>query len=221
MTALIIARSKLLFGLRACDIIRAGQIKMNRTPADDETPAIRHQYEEHGVEGYYEQFGADYRNPHEPVIREVLREAVERWRLDLTRVLDLACGSGEATLVLRELGAVEIDGVDPYTNEAYLARTGKAAESFSFEQIAAGALAERSYSLIVCSFAMHLIEESWLPALLARIAMISGSLLIITPHKRPEIKAEWNWTLADEFVIERVRARLYRTKPYIPKFNSA
>lgn len=185
---------------------------MNRTPANDEDPAIRHQYEEHGVEGYYSQFGADYRNPHEAVIREVLREAVERWRLDLRRVLDLACGSGEATLALRELGAGEIDGVDPYTAEAYLARTGDAAESFSFEQIAAGALAGRSYSLIVCSFAMHLIEESWLPALLAQIAMISDSLLIITPHKRPEIKTEWGWTLDDEFVIERVRARLYRTK---------
>jgi trans-aconitate methyltransferase len=186
---------------------------MNRNPAEDESPAIRHQYEEHGVEGYYAQFGADYRNPHEAVIREVLREAVERWRLDLTQVLDLACGSGEATLVLRELGAGEIDGVDPYTDEAYLARTGKTAENFSFEQIAAGALAGRSYSLIVCSFAMHLIEESWLPALMARLAMISSSLLIITPHKRPEIKSDWGWELADEFLIERVRARLYRTKP--------
>jgi SAM-dependent methyltransferase len=183
---------------------------MNRTPADDPTPAIRHQYEEHGVEGYYARFGAGYRNPHEPVIREVLREAVARWRLDLRRVLDLACGSGEVTLALRELGVGEIDGVDPYTSEAYLARAGKVAESLSFERIAAGALAERSYSLIVCSFAMHLIEESWLPALLGRLAMISDSLLIITPHKRPEIKPDWGWTLADEFVIERVRARLYQ-----------
>lgn len=210
--ASIIAFSKLLFGLRACDIIHAGRIKMNRTPADDETPAIRQQYEKHGVEGYYAQFGADYRNPHEPIIREILREAVRRWWLDLTRVLDLACGSGEAALALRELGAGEIDGVDPYTREAYLARTGKAAEDFSFEQIAAGALAGRSYSLIVCSFAMHLIEESWLPALMAQLGMISDSLLIITPHKRPEFKAGWSWTLADEFVIERVRARFYRTK---------
>ncbi len=178
-----------------------------KTPTTNDT--IRDQYDRHGVEGYYSQFGAAYRNPHEPVIREALRIALERQQLDLTRVLDLACGSGEATLVLRELGAVEIDGIDPFTSDAYLTRTGKAAESYGFEQIASGALAGRSYSLIVCSFAMHLIEESWLPALLAELRMISDRLLILTPHKRPEFKADWGWRLEDEFVHERVRVRLF------------
>lgn len=179
---------------------------------NDEADPIRCQYEEHGVEGYYSRFGADYRNPHEAAIAAGLREAVGRWQLDLSNVLDLACGSGEATLALRELGGGRIDGVDPHTGEAYVARTGQAAESFSFEQIAAGALAGRQYSLIVCSFAMHLIDESWLPALLAALGLISDRLLILTPHKRPEIKAAWGWALADEFVIERVRARLYKLK---------
>lgn len=172
--------------------------------------AIRQQYQEHGVEGYYSQFGADYRNPHEAIICEVLQEAVRRGQLDLTSVLDLACGSGEVTLVLRELGCQQIDGVDPNTGEAYLARTGQQAKAISFEQIAAGALSGRNYTLIVCSFAMHLIEESWLPSLLAQLGLISDTLLILTPHKRPEIKAAWGWKLEDEFVSERVRARVYR-----------
>ena len=171
--------------------------------------AIRNQYEEHGVEGYYSQFGADYRNPHEPVIHDVLQEAVRRWQLNLNHVLDLACGSGEVTLMLREFGCQQIDGVDPHTGEAYLARTGRQAEAISFEQIAAGALAGRSYSLILCSFAMHLIDESWLPGVLAQLGLIAECLLILTPHKRPEIKAAWGWALEDEFVMERVRARLY------------
>jgi SAM-dependent methyltransferase len=179
---------------------------------DDDIAAVRRQYEEHGVESYYAQFGANYRNPHEPAIREVLPEAVLRWQLDLTHVLDLACGSGEVTLMLRELGCQRIDGIDPYTGEAYLARTGEVAEAISFEQIAAGALGGRHYSLIVCSFAMHLIDESWLPALLAQLGLLGDCLLILTPHKRPEIKAVWGWTLDDEFVMERVRARLYRLR---------
>jgi 2-polyprenyl-3-methyl-5-hydroxy-6-metoxy-1,4-benzoquinol methylase len=179
---------------------------------EDDADAIRHRYEEHSVTGYYVQFGADYRNPHEPIIREVLQEAVQRWQLDLTHVLDLACGSGEVTLVLRELGCQRIDGIDPYTGEAYLARTGQSAEAISFEQIAAGALDGRHYGLIVCSFAMHLIDESWLPALLAQLGLLGDCLLILTPHKRPEIKAAWGWMLEGEFVLDRVRARLYRLR---------
>jgi 2-polyprenyl-3-methyl-5-hydroxy-6-metoxy-1,4-benzoquinol methylase len=171
--------------------------------------AIRHQYEQHGVEGYYAQFGAAYRNPHEPRIREALRMAIERWPLDLSHVLDLACGSGEATLALGEAGAGEITGMDPFTDDAYRARTGRTAEALSFEQIATGALAGRRYSLIVCSFALHLLEESWLPALLAQLAQLSGHLLLLTPNKRPELKAGWGWRLEDEFVHERVRVRLY------------
>lgn len=178
----------------------------------EESTALRCQYEQHGAENYYAQFGAEYRNPHEPIIAEVLREAVSRWNLDLSRVLDLACGSGEVTLALRDLGAGQVDGVDPYTGEAYWVRTGQQAEAFSFEDIAAGALDGRRYSVVICSFAMHLIEESWLPSLLFQLAGISDCLLIVTPHKRPELKSEWGWILEDEFLIERVRARLYRLK---------
>ena len=67
--------------------------------------ALRHLYERHGVEGYYAQFGDQYRNPHEQRVRAALHAAVAAWQPDLTRVLDLACGSGEATLALREVGA--------------------------------------------------------------------------------------------------------------------
>ncbi len=172
--------------------------------------AIRRQYERHGVEGYYTEFGDRYRNPHEPIIRDLLREAQEKWRLDLSNVLDLACGSGEVTIALTDLGCRKIDGIDPHTGQSYLERTGLPAEALSFEQITTGALSGRCYSLIVCSFAMHLIDGSWLSALLAQLGQISNRLLILTPHKRPELKAEWGWVLEDEMTIERVRARLYR-----------
>ena len=174
--------------------------------------SIRQQYETHGARGYYERSGADYRNPHEEAIGNVLRDIIARWPLDLTRVLDLACGSGEATLVLRELGAGTIDGVDPFTGAAYLARTGQEAEAFDFAAIEAGALAGRQYSLIVCSFALHLTEASRLPTLAYRLAEIAPRLLILTPHKRPLLKTEWGWRLEQETVSERVRARLYAAR---------
>src|SRR5205807_2701776 len=102
--------------------------------------------------------GERYRNPHEPQVRRSLQIAVREWKLDLRHVLDLAAGSGEVTLELRAMGAEDIDAIDPFTHEAYRRRTGRSAGRETFEQIAQGILAGRNYRLIVCSFAMHLVE---------------------------------------------------------------
>lgn len=158
---------------------------------------------------FYQQQGAQYTNPHEPAIRSAVLMAIERYPLDLASVLDLACGSGEVTLALRQGGCHNIQGIDPYTGQAYQERTGLKAESLRFEQIAAGALAGRDYSLIVCSFALHLLERSRLPLVCARLTEISPSLLILTPHKRPAIRPEWGWQIEGEFIYQRVRVRSY------------
>jgi SAM-dependent methyltransferase len=178
-------------------------------PPNDQEQAIRAAYERYGVHGYYARFGAMYRNPHERAIGAALRAAVARWCIPLGRVLDLACGSGEVTLAIEELGASTVDGVDPYTYAAYAERTGRAAERLTFEQIAAGALAGRHYDTIVCSFALHLVESSRLPALALQISLVADHLLILTPHKRPAIKPEWGWSLGGELAVDRVRARYY------------
>lgn len=187
-----------------------------KTKKESPAEAVRPRYEELGVKGFYSSHGATYRNPHEPAIREIIGMAVERWDPDLSDVLDLACGSGEATLAIRDAVTdslpVRISGVDPFTAAAYLERTGLEAERISFEGIAEGALAGRKYSLIVCSFAMHLIDRSWLPALLAQLALISENLWILTPHKRPELRPEWGWVPTGEIVHNRIRIRQYKVK---------
>ena len=172
-------------------------------------PAIRDAYEEQGVREFYEQQGSSYRNPHEEAIADVLRRCVAQWQLDLSRVLDLACGSGEVTLALRLENTQQIVGADPYTSEAYLDRTGQQALAHSFEQIAQGALAAERFSLIVCSYALHLVEPSRLPALLAQLAICSPALLILSPHKRPEIRDAWGWRLIQQTYRHRVRVRLF------------
>ena len=188
-----------------------------RESVQSEPESIRSEYERHGARQFYERSGGQYRNPHEPVVARALRAAVTKWSPNLDRVLDLACGSGEATLVLRSLGAGVIAGIDPFTGEAYRERTGVDAERLSFEDIAAGALAGRRYSLIVCSFALHLVEPPRLPTLVYQLSRVADSLLILTPHKRPVLKAVWGWKLVGEIVIERVRARYYRsTEPSDP-----
>lgn len=180
----------------------------------DQQRAIRDEYEKCGVEEFYEKQGGAYRNPHEEAIRSALARCHREWNLDLARVLDLACGSGEVTLVLRELGAEAIDGVDPFTAEAYQDRTGEGALPYSFEQIAGGALAERAYSLIVCSYALHLLEPSRLPGLLLQLARHAPALLILSPHKRPAIKDDWGWRLCGEIYHQRVRARWFTRRTH-------
>lgn len=181
--------------------------------SSSEEDSVRARYERHGSADEYYRAGAsagEYANPHEPEIVHAIRLAHEKWSLDLAHVLDLAAGSGEATLALREIGEGSIDACDPYLFDQYEQRTGTPCERFSFEDVAAGALAGRSYSLVVCSFALHLAEESRLPLICYQLAEVSRALLILTPHKRPEIRKEWGWRLEGEFVWARVRCRLYR-----------
>lgn len=173
---------------------------------------IRGEYEKYGVAEFYRRFGAIYRNPHEEIIHRSLEKVVDCWKLDLTRVLDLAAGSGEVSVLVRAMGAGAVDGIDPMTSEAYMARVGRPTEPFSFEDVAAGALGGRTYSLIVCSFALHLCEPSRLPGLCQQLALLAPIFLVVTPHKRPEIREEWGWTLRDELLIDRVRTRVYTAK---------
>jgi SAM-dependent methyltransferase len=169
---------------------------------------IRPQYENLGVQGFYQAHGATYRNPHEKQIRVLLEQLAPD--LDLSNTLDLACGSGEVSLKLLELGA-KVSGIDPFTAEAYLKRTGLTAENLNFEQIADGILENRQYSLIICSFAMHLMPISRLPLLTYQLANISPQLLILTPHKRPILKPEWGYALETEQSFERVKAKLFKS----------
>jgi hypothetical protein len=105
-----------------------------------------------------------------------------------------------------------VDAADPYTHEAYESRVGSRPEPLSFKDVAAVALAGRTYSLIVCSFALHLCETSRLPAVAYQLSLVSPDLLVLTPHKRPNIRPEWGWALAGELCVERVRSRWYRSQ---------
>ncbi len=173
--------------------------------------SVRAQYVEHGPRQYYEKFSAEYRNPHEPIIRQLLADCAAEWNFLPAQisVLDLACGSGEVTLAMRVLGCVQISGIDPFTGPAYFQRTQQKAESFSFEEVAAGVLQSRRFDLCICSFAMHLAPLSLLPQLSLQLSLISQQLLILTPHKRPDIRRNWGWQERSEIMRDRVRARFY------------
>ena len=44
-----------------------------------------------------------------------------------------------------------------------------------------------------------------------RLSQLAPALLVLTPHKRPDLRPAWGWTLTGELVVERVRLRYYRS----------
>lgn len=173
------------------------------------TTAIRTAYKTHGVTAFYVSHGQAYRNPHEAQIQTILRRIVYEWGLNVCSVLDLACGSGEATRALQTCGCGQVEGSDPYTFLNYEKNTQEHCWRYSFEDIANGALEGKKYSLIVCSFALHLLDTSWFPALFYQLQQTCAQLLVLTPHKRPHIPPKYGYHLVKELRVARVRARLY------------
>lgn len=101
--------------------------------------------------------------------------------------------------------------MDPFTSDAYAARTGRPAEAVTFLDISNGALDGRKWDLVVCSYALHLAPAGVLPTMCLQMALCSPFFVIISPHKLPVMKDEYGWTLEDEFVHERVHIRLFKS----------
>jgi len=149
------------------------------------------------------------------VIGELIKTIVCDWPICTDNVLDLACGSGEVTLALINCGIISVNGIDPYTENAYRTRTGKEAGKLTFAQISNGELATKTYSLIICSFALHLLQSSELPLVLLQLSVIAPNLVIITPNKKPTIDIAMGWSMLKEIELSRVKARLYQSTQLI------
>ncbi|KAK7682420.1 hypothetical protein QCA50_014625 [Cerrena zonata] len=146
----------------------------------------------------------------------------------------------------------EILAADPYTSEAFEIRTKLKCAPLSFRDIAEGGLPSRKpirdpessateptltetsettlqpgiIEMTFCSFALHLVENpSELFALLWELSTKCRWLIVLAPHKKPEIKDGWGWTKWDantwsecpmtqsdgEFLQDRVHCRIYRS----------
>ena len=158
-----------------------------------ENQSIRAGYEELGVDEYYKEHSDTYSNPHIDRIEYLLKTKTAYENIGNT-VLDLCCGSGEITNILLNNdinNKYNIDGLDPYTASAYTRNTGQRCMKLDFKDIVLGALKNKRCDTIICSYAMHLCEESMLNNLLYQLSLISETLIIVTPHKRPDIKQWW------------------------------
>ena len=70
-----------------------------------------------------------------------------------------------------------------------------------------GQLINKKYDTIICSFALHLCEETMLNMVLYQLSLIANRLIIITPHKRPEINSWWEEVYREK--TNKVTLRVY------------
>jgi len=173
---------------------------------------IRPLYEEHGAEDYYRKFADVYENPHLPEIRALLERNFERFDCK-GRVLDFAAGGGEVASTLQSLGAKDIVGCDPFTHALFERKTGLPCLQLSFKDVIREGLSG-PYSLIVSSFAMHLCPPKDLFSLCWNLLQAAPLLVIITPHKRPELEKLQGIKLLWEDAVETARGKKVRMKAY-------
>lgn len=147
--------------------------------------AIRKLYETYGAEGYYSEHGDTYANPHFPEISALIAQNLHR--IPATRVYDFAAGGGEVTLALRACGIDVAGACDPYTQTLYEKQTGMPCAGESFMDVIRNGLSG-NYSAIICSFAMHLCPQKSLFPLCWNLFQAAPLLVIITPHKRPQLE---------------------------------
>lgn len=156
--------------------------------------SLRELYDEMTVEGYYEngRESTPYVNHHEPEVRKLLLENCPD--LNLTRVLDLACGDGLVTNAIKSyLGEDAIYsctyGCDPFMQKEYIKNTGRQCIDKSFKDIVEKGLIPnfgyKTFSCVICSFGLHLCEKSMLPDLTYRLSEIAETIVVISPSKYP------------------------------------
>lgn len=140
-----------------------------------------------GVAEFYKENSSTYENPHELIIHSHLNQLIKSKDISQGKILDLCCGTGQVTNLLKSKGFRQITGIDPYTNVEYQKRTNCRAYNFDFRYIAQKGLPEK-YDTIICSFALHLCPESLLPQVLWSLSQSCKKLIIISPNKKPDIK---------------------------------
>ena len=193
--------------------------------------AIRDEYAEKGVEAYYKANANVYENPHFPYIKALLWQ--NKQRINYARVLDFCAGGGEVTLILSDENLLIEEeralkgrkkeqrflGCDPFTFKLYEKNTEFKCLPFNFEDVIKGKLhkklGEDSFTSIISSFGMHLCPEKQLFPLVYQLFAFSQNIIIITPHKRPQLEKLQGVQLKFEDFVLTEKGKKVFLKSYI------
>lgn len=173
--------------------------------------SIRNLYERLGVDAYYKKYGEFYENPHFEQIESLIVQ--NESKLDYSNILDFACGGGEICSIIKTLGYNKFTASDPYTAKLFEKQLQQTCLSWSFLDVVKGKLSG-NYSCIICSFALHLCPENLLYDLAIQLFKVSPILVIITPHKRPQLEKFEGISLNFEDYCLTPKGKKVRLKAY-------
>jgi len=166
---------------------------------------IRNSYSKIGVSDYYKLNGNTYINPHMSYLEEASKWIKDNFNFDYNDSLDLFCGSGEMTKLFNCK-----EGCDPYTHDNYIRNTNKNCLKLSFDDISKGEL-KNTYNTIICSYALHLANESILPLISYNLSLVTKNLIILSPNKRPKLDYGFFELIANN-KIKKVNSYVYESK---------
>lgn len=132
--------------------------------------SIRTRYDLYGIDSVYN--GSDpYTNPH---MNDIL-SLVKMINPTNSSILDLCCGNGEITNLLKSHNNVH--GSDPYMKTIYENNTNTLCYEYSFADISKKF--EHEFDYIICSYALHLCEDSYMSNVLYNLNC--KYLVVISP----------------------------------------
>lgn len=174
---------------------------------------VTEQYRKIGVQEYYKDTNTqqNYINPHAEYVNESLLNAFYEYFTEDATVLDLCCGNGLVSSVLKSCGVLNIEGADKYMFERYTEETGFNCFHYSFEDIADfNCMFDKYYDVIICSYAFDIVPESYRNKLLYALSTYTDKLILIRPNSH-EINSEL-WELVHKNKVHKSTATIYKKK---------
>lgn len=170
--------------------------------------SVTDQYRSIGVTQYYSEFSERYENPHEHFVVKCLESSFKKEWLS---VLDLACGNGLVSKWIKiNQNSTKIVGCDKFMAERYKKETGFDCYDFTFEEIACGVKSlNEKFDVIICSYAIDLLDDSYINTLAWQLATIAKNLVFIRPNNHV-LNVNGCWKLENMFKHGKSRASVYR-----------
>lgn len=170
------------------------------------TLSIRKEYDALGVDTYYSDHAETYHNPHAVFALNCLDQL---WNDEFNTVLDFACGDGLVSKYLTQTKNIQsIVGCDKFMFERYERETHHQCFQYSFEDIANGQFEMPKVDVIVFSYAIDLVESSYLNTLLYGLSTVADNLIVIRPNNH--VVEHFAWALDNVVKVEKSRGMLYR-----------